>query len=154
MAQKSCYQRAVDLLARRAHFTAELRAKLQQRGFEADEVEETLERLRSYGYLNETETARLWVEQQLARKPQGARKLLAGLRSRGVDPDLASSTVDGALPEGELEMARRATERKLPSLRPGDEPALARYLDRLGFGASTVMRMVERARSHGADGLD
>ena len=144
--------RQQDLLARRAHFSAELRNKLKQRGFEPEEIGQALLRLESQGYLDDEQTAALWVKQQLAKKPQGTRRLLSGLRDRGIDSELASRTVDEALIDGEQATAWQAAERKMARSGKVDEKALARHLDRLGFGAATVMRTLERARAVDAEG--
>lgn len=143
---KTCYQRAIDLLSRRAHFAAELRTKLRQRDFETDEVEATLERLRQERYVDDDATSRLWVEQQLRRKAQGPRKLLAGLLRRGVERDLAFTVVQEEADPLEDDLCRAAAERWRARSR-GDRNALKRHLERLGFRAAPVVRALKRFES-------
>ncbi|MGH9380269.1 MAG: regulatory protein RecX, partial [Thermoanaerobaculia bacterium] len=67
----SCYRKALDLLARRAHFRAELRQKLERRDFSAAAVDEALGRLAEEGHLDDPATARAFVEERLRRGPEG-----------------------------------------------------------------------------------
>ena len=55
-ASDRCYDKALQLLALRAHFSAQLAAKLRQRGFLEGEIEDALSRLREVGYLDDTLT--------------------------------------------------------------------------------------------------
>lgn len=141
---KTCYQRAVDLLARRAHFSTELRFKLVRRDFDELEIDAAMERLQDEGYVDDDATARLWIEQQLARKAQGPSKLLAGLLRRGVDGDTARDAVREATRGNELGLAEEAARRHLTRSGKIGRAALARRLDRLGFNASVVARTLRR----------
>lgn len=144
---KTCYQRAVDLLSRRAHFTAELRFKLRQRGFDDPEIDGVMLRLGEEGYVDDVETAHLWLEQQLRRKPQGPSKLLAGLLRRGVDGEIARDAVRELVDRREPELIEEALERRLARSGSHSEAALARHLDRLGFRAGAVLRAVRKRRT-------
>ena len=139
---KTCYQRAIDLLAIRAHFTAEMRRKLRQRGFEPGEVNGVLIRLEAENYLNDFETAHLWVEQQLARKPQGPSKLLAGLLRKGVSGQIARQVVTELVTPQEDELVERAVQRWQARTQGGGRSALARHLDRLGFHGGVILRAI------------
>ena len=144
--EKDCYQRAGDLLSRRAHFSAELHNKLRQRGFEPDDIEQTLDRLTEQGYLNDSQTTQLWLEQQLARKPQGGRKLFAGLLRRGVDADLAQQWVQELVEPEEKKLAQEAAERWLARSPNGKAAGLARHLERLGFATHISIQVVQGAK--------
>jgi len=47
------YHKAQDLLARRNHFSTELRQKLKVRGFAATDIDSAIDRLTEYGYLDD-----------------------------------------------------------------------------------------------------
>ena len=108
-------------------------------------MEQALDRLSSQGYLDDRQTASLWVEQQLARKPQGPRKLLSGLLRRGVDSDLAHHIVS-LQSENETALAKEAATRWLARTNTGDRAGLARHLDRLGFRTGTAVETVQGLR--------
>ena len=141
---KTCYQRAVDLLSRRAHFQAELRFKLRQRGFDDAQIDGALGRLSEEGYVDDLATAELWVEQQLARKPQGSARLLSGLLRRGVDRDVARDTLQRHVEPREEELALAAAERWQVKAVRMEKAVLSRHLNRLGFRAGTIFGVVRR----------
>lgn len=139
-----CYLKAIDLLAMRGHFRAELKAKLARRAFDEDEVESALDRLAGEDLLDDARQARVFVAERLRRGPRGRMKLLAELRQRGVDGGVAQAAVDAAF-EGDVEKdaVQAAAERWL---RRGkrDPRALARHLAGRGFGGALVMGTVRR----------
>ena len=67
----SCHERALRLLAVRPHFRAELGAKLIARGYDADEVAATLDRLVASGLLDDAEAVRSFVA--VRQRRQGCR---------------------------------------------------------------------------------
>lgn len=144
MARPSSYDKAVQLLARRSHFRRELELKLSRRGYEPEEVEETLGRLEELRLLDDRETAREMVETRLARGPLGRRRLAADLARKGADRDLAHQVLDELLPEDDRPAAREAA-RRWRERRAGDpDPrALARHLARKGFSRRAVLAALE-----------
>ncbi|MFP5287762.1 MAG: regulatory protein RecX, partial [Thermoanaerobaculia bacterium] len=103
----SAYQKAVQLLGSRPHFRRELQAKLAQRGFPAEEIEEALDRLTEQGYLDDSKTAAGFVEQRLSRNHEGRVRLRAELAKRGAPAEAIEDALAG-LPEDDLEPAREA----------------------------------------------
>lgn len=158
MPTKSCREKAMDLLSRRSHFRRELESKLAQRGYEDDEVRATVDRLEEQGFVDDDRTAAEFVEGRLRRGPVGPRKLIADLQRRGVEGEAARTAVDEAFPDGDLDLAREAAERKLA--RSVGEPGapldaderhrllsqVARHLERKGFAGSSVGRVVSEWR--------
>lgn len=138
--------KALELLARRAHFRAELATKLAARGFDDDEVAETLDRLVAEGLVDDSSTARAFAEERFRRGPVGARRLAAELRRRGAGDD-AVATALALLPEDDLAAALAAATRG-PQ---GDPAAVARRLERRGFSRRAIFAVLRRL---GADGLD
>ena len=142
-----CFDQAVKLLSRRQHFTATLSAKLRKRGYGDDEIEETLSRLESLGYLDDAETARRFVAERRRRRGWGRARLAAELRRRRV----SDQHVDGALAEitdeDELALARETAR----GWNKGPE-ALGRHLDRKGFPAGVIVSVLEEVTTSEADG--
>jgi regulatory protein len=138
----SCYDKAVDLLARRAHFEEELKRKLLLRRFEAAEVERTLARLREKGYVDDVRTAAQWVAGELDRRPQGRRRLRQGLERKGVDGEVAAAALEIVDDQAELELARRAAA-SWCARRTARDDQLARHLDRRGFGKRVILTVLE-----------
>ena len=140
----SCFDKAVDLLARRAHFRLELERKLTSRGYDSLEIEGAIDRLFDLGYLDERTTAEHYVAGRLRRGDFGPRRLVAELRQRGVDGDLAGEIVREKIGD-EAELARRAADRWLRIKAGRATPAaLARHLERAGFSSSLVWEELRR----------
>lgn len=140
----SCYDKAVDLLARRAHFRLELERKLGARGFDAGEIDEAIARLVELGYLDERMTAEHYVAGRLRRGDFGPRRLEAELRQRGLDGDVAREVVRAQI-DDESALAGRAAERWLRVKAGRASPAaLARHLERAGFSSALVVEQLRQ----------
>ncbi len=144
----SCYDKAAQLLAARPHFRRELSAKLVQRGYAAEEIDETLNRLESQGYLDDHAAARGFVESRSGRG-EGRARLLAELLQRGAPEVVAEEVLAELTPEDDLPAARAAAERW--ERQGGRDPrALARHLDRKGFSRRAIVALLT-ARGNGLD---
>ncbi|MEM8962129.1 MAG: regulatory protein RecX [Acidobacteriota bacterium] len=147
-APRSCHATALGLLARRDHFRAELARKLDQRGFDADEVDGALERLTDAGLLDDDKAARAYVRARQRRAPLGRIRLLAELRAKGVDEHIAENALEELEEHHDQDAAQRAAEHWLGcsgAQRKGP-PGLARHLERRGFPAGVIVDLLERYR--------
>jgi len=143
----SCYQKAVDLLARRAHFRRELAAKLGARGYPEEEIGDALDRLGHQGYVDDRETARQWVDARLARGPEGRGRLTAELARRGADSEVIDEVLAERLPDDDLPLARQAAERWLARRSGPTRPeTLARHLERKGFSPRSIWELIDEHR--------
>ena len=144
--RKRALDGALRLLAARPRSEKEVRERLVRRGLPHDIIVHTLERLREYGYVDDVEFARFWVEARSGANPRGRYVVRRELRMKGVDQDVADEAME-ALPEERS--ARKAARKKLPSLRGLDYPdfrnRLAGYLVRRGFGYDVVKQVVNDA---------
>jgi SOS response regulatory protein OraA/RecX len=121
---------ALRLLTTRARTRAELRQRLEQRGFEPAAVAETLERLERVGLVDDAALAAAVAEGR-AERGLDAPAIAAELRDRGVDPAVADQAAE----------ARLAQLAGLPA--PTQLRRLAAYLTRRGYPpdlAETVAR--------------
>ena len=138
---ETALDKALQLVARRPHFRAELRRKLVARGFDEDEVAAALGRLTELGYLDDAELAAREGERLRERRGLGRAGIAAELARKGAGP----AEVDGALAGGdadsELEAARAVGRRWLAGRRP-DAAALARHLDRKGYAGHVIFRVL------------
>ena len=144
----SAYQKALELLARRPHFEREIRRKLTDRGFDEEECEAAVERLRASRYLDDLECARGFIRSKLRRSPLGRRRLRADLVRRGASSEAIDAALSEERLEAEADLARRAARRW--RARGGrdvrDEASLMRYLDRRGFSKGDILTAVGRLR--------
>jgi regulatory protein len=140
----TCYEKAVELLARRDHFRAELRAKLVARRYPDGEIEATLDRLEARGYLDDRAAARKLALARIEAEPLGRRRLAAELARRGVAPEVAAEVIEELLPPDDRGTAREAARQWLERRGGTGHPAaLARYLDRRGFSSPAIWAVLE-----------
>jgi len=139
----TAYGKAVELLARRAHFRAELGRKLGKKGFSEDEVEAALDRLTDQGYLDDRAVAKSFVEAKTAREPMGRRRLMADLTKKGAPSDVAAEVLDELLPRDDRDLARAAAQSWHRRKRRPKKAALARYLERRGFTPGSIWNVLD-----------
>lgn len=147
---KTCFEKAADLLGRRAHFRRELEQKLLKRGFEKAEVQETLDRLKELGYLDDERTAEAFVEARAERAPAGKPLLKSELFKRGAAKTVAEGALEGI---DEAGAAKEAAERFLRRRqRPKEteedrQKALLRHLASRGFPGHLVRKVLDELGS-------
>lgn len=149
----TAYDKALQLLATRAHFRRELERKLAQRGFPPEEIETALARLTGEKYLDDRATARVFVESRQGRGTEGRTRLRAELLKRGAPDDAVEAALAELTPDDDLPAAREAAETW--RRRGGHDPrALARHLERKGFSPRAIVTVLNDGPDDGPDGLE
>src|SRR3989442_10498464 len=87
---------AVKTLGARAQSTGELRRKLIQKAERAADVDDTISKLRDYGYLNDRRFAESYAGFRLENQGLGKSRVLRDLRQRKVSAGLAEGAVNRA----------------------------------------------------------
>ena len=144
--------RALGFLGYRARSEKEVRDRLRRYGYADQTVRSVVERLEELGYLDDGEFARL-VARAKARK-YGPRRILGELRRSGVDAETAQSAVDEQFAgRSELEEAFSVAERRYN--RGGSEAEARRvygFLMRRGYSAEVCSEVAREYR--GASGAE
>ncbi|MEA2109361.1 MAG: regulatory protein RecX [Pseudomonadota bacterium] len=136
------YHKAQDLLARRNHFSTELRQKLKTRGFAATAIDSAIDRLTEFGYLDDLNNGRQLAANYLWQKGYGRLMIAQRLRRKGLPLSLAQQIIDelfAGVSATELEELFSRLSRKAR----GDIYA---YLYRRGFLAEEIEPFVSRYR--------
>jgi SOS response regulatory protein OraA/RecX len=128
---------ALRLLTTRARTRAELRQRLEDRGFEAAAVAEALDRLERVGLVDDAALAEMVAEGR-AERGLDAPAIAGELRDRGVDPVVAERAANAAVPaEDRADRCRQVAEARLAQLAGLPAPTqlrrLATYLARRGY---------------------
>jgi regulatory protein len=133
----------MDLLARREHSPRELRTKLADRGYAADEVDTTLAALEGEGLLSATRYLEAFIASH-ARRGHGPVRIRTELERQGIGRDdiqqaLQAAGIDFAA------LARDACQRRFGTGGPrdfADRAKRLRFLQYRGFSAEEARRAV------------
>jgi regulatory protein len=138
--------RALNFLGYRARSEKELRDRLRRYGYGEETVEGVVARLKELGYLDDEDFARLVVREKARR--YGPRRVSAELRRSGVDEELARGVVDEEFARrSEVEQARSAAARRYNK---GGSDAEARrvygFLVRRGYSSEVCAEVAREYR--------
>lgn len=140
------------MLARRELSTEGVRTRLQDRGFERDEIEAAIERLLASGALDDARVARAYARTAANVKGRGRLRVLRELIQMGIQGDVASQALGEVFGElDERALIARALQKKLRGRAkpgtPADHARLYQYLMRQGFSPAGVTAALRRLRS-------
>jgi regulatory protein len=155
--RKRTFERAVKLLAAKPRSVSELRERLLQgRGTSKSTVDEVIERLREYGYLDDEKFALSYALLKVKQRPVGRRRLAQDLKFKKVDKQVAEDALELVYAEtSEEDLIDRAIEKRLrvrgrPSNR-AEAKSLFDYLLRLGFEYELVSDKVRELLNEETD---
>lgn len=118
-----------------------------------EQVHQALDQLQQRGWQSDSRFATNWISQRQSR--EGARKLIAGLRQRGI-ADSALAEVQPQASQNELERAQQLVLRRLNGRvlqTPQERARLLRYLAGRGFAPSVALKAVPAVGEHAEDSL-
>ena len=141
---------ALRFLEARQRSAVEVRRRLLLRGYRADLVDSTLDRLVELGILDDAAFAQAWVESRDRARPRGERALRAELRRKGIDRQVVDDVLESreaAEPDADSAAARRVLERHANTLARVVDPRARRQrayalLARSGFDSDTAVEAI------------
>ena len=146
--RKNAKAAALLFLKIRPRSIAELKEKLEVKGFSSTEIETTVIDLLASGLLDDRAFTKSWINYRLAR-PFGFRRIIQELRAKGVDQEIIEQAVaevqSSYNPE---EVARQLAQRRwqrLPAIDPGKKKKkVLDFLLRRGFDADVSMKVLKK----------
>ncbi len=138
---------ALRMLAATPKSRKELNAKLADKGYPADVINETLDKLESQGLLNDRAYAQNLASRYVHGKPSGKRRIAFEMKRRGVPPAIQQEVLGQMDPEAERERGREIAAGRWASW-ARLEPLKRRkkifdFLIRRGFDFDLVRDLVE-----------
>jgi regulatory protein len=145
---------AYRLLSFRSRAEREIADRLRRKGYDETVVAETVENLRTSGFLNDETFATDWVEAR--GRTRGNRAIAHELRQKGVDAETAARALSESRDEETERASARAAAIKKVGLRPVDRSReararLAAFLQRRGFGWDTIRPVLNELYAGEAD---
>lgn len=155
--KRSTYERALDMLEARARGVDELRRLLVRKGEPPAEVDETIERLKRAGLLDDAAYARQLARSKALGGGASRRRIQQELARRGVAREVSTEAIATVF-EGESvdeqKLIERAAAKKLRTLARLDAPTRRRrlygFLARRGFDADDIQRVMRTLLDGGA----
>ena len=140
-----CRDAAVRYLGYRPRSESETRERLYRRGFDGDNVEAVIAKLREQGLLDEVAFAQFWKDNRESFSPRSQWLTKLELRRKGVAGDIIDQVVDAIDDEDSAYRAALGKARKLPlSDYQGFRRRLGGYLKRRGFDYGVINHTIER----------
>jgi regulatory protein len=150
-----CLNAAFRYLDYRPRSEAELRERLKRRGFDGDNVEAVLARLREQGLVDDLAFAQFWKDNRQSFRPRSRWLTRLELRQKGVANDIIDQVVADVDDEDSAYRAALSRAHSLPdSDYQGFRHRLSEYLRRRGFGYRVITHTVERLWQERGVGLD
>lgn len=156
-ARRKTFDRAVNLLTYKQRSVKELRERLLEKDWTNELiVDEVIEKLKFYGYLNDAHFAKSFAASQIRQKPVGKRVLKQKLAQKKLDKETVEAAIDKALEETpEEEIIERAIAKRLrlkgkPETRE-DAKKFYDYLLRQGFSYDLVSSKMREIASRDYD---
>jgi regulatory protein len=154
----SAFQRALARLARRDHSEAELRRVLARKGYEPEEIEEALARLRERRFVDDASYATRFARTRMSLRGQGRNRIRQALRQRGVDRQLVERGLEGAAEDVSEATVLDDVARRYWRTHQRDEPErrmrrLSEHLYRRGFPVPLILERLRALWPRWSDAL-
>ena len=133
------------LLGRRDYSTAELTARLIDRGYDLTEVEALVATLRNERFLDDVRVAQAHVRTASAIKGRGRHRIRRELEARGIESAVVDEATSRLSADDESESLQRLVERKTRG-RAMDVAARQRLFQQLlrrGFDAGAIRKAIQ-----------
>jgi regulatory protein len=140
-----CLNAALHYLGYRPRSEAELRQRLGRRGFDGDNVETVIAKLKEQGLVNDLAFAQFWKENRQAFSPRSQWLTRSELRQKGVAEDIISQVVAEVDDEDSAYRAAITKARHLPTADyQSFRHRLGDYLKRRGFGYGVINHTLQK----------
>ncbi|MCW5961115.1 MAG: RecX family transcriptional regulator [Pyrinomonadaceae bacterium] len=154
------FDRAVNLLAYKPRSIEELRGRLLEKVWTNDDiVDEVIEKLKGYGYLDDLLYAKQLAASKIRQKAVGRRRLKMDLSKKKLDKETIEHALEQTFEETpEEDLIDLAIEKRLRLKgKPDDQKSKKNFFDhllRLGFGYDLIRERMNKVASGGFDEPD
>ena len=136
--------KAAELLARQEQSSESLRRKLIVRKYDAQEVDEAIEKLQKYNYLDDAEACRRQFENLYAECKLSIQQIIAKLIQRGFKINFIEQLIPDDAEDYELLVAEKLLAKKFTPAEKFDRAKAWQILSARGFDAEIISIAVEK----------
>lgn len=148
------YLEAIRYIGRRPRALNEVKLHLKHKGYEPEQIAETVARLQAEGYLNDEAFAKLWTEHRIMTQRKGRRWVQMELSQKGVEEESISAALSGIDPEEEYLGALEAGAKKW-RITSGEtaerKQKVMVFLMRRGYSGELANRIIRRLEADSED---
>ncbi len=141
---KKAKLKALQILTRMDKTEADLRAGLERAGFSSEAIQEAIEYVKSFGYVDDQRYAEKYVEYNKHRKSR--QKIRYELMKKGVDREFINQALEASEDFDEFSLIRTAVHKKWKSQEKPNEKELNRlfgHLSRQGFSSHDIWQVLK-----------
>jgi len=132
------------MLGRRSCSELELRQKLSQKDYATTQIDDVINRLLTYGYVNDNKLAKLLFEKYLQVGKYSLNNIICKLKQRGLPDDIIKDMTNNYDSEKELSSALKIVNNRFKSLNGINQEKLYRFLATRGFSSSTIQKVFQQ----------
>lgn len=148
IANKDAYirgkEQALRFLRFRGRTEKEIREKLKQKGFQENIIDEIVEFLKEYDFVNDTKLASQIV--QFKQQEYGKNRIRQELYKKGISDELIQKEISQIDEKTEYEKALKLAQKKRKEIKDADKKKIygkiGRYLIQKGYEYETVMKVL------------
>lgn len=155
-----CFNYAVFLLSKRNYFESVLVEKLKAKEYDEEAIGLALERLHSYGYLDDSRLTEAFVKDKKKFSKKGPRLIASELKVKGVDGAVIQEMIEVHYQEDEaLENCKALVLKKLDYYRRKTEDVytlkgkLYAFLAQKGYPSDVIKKAIEEVLQSEADSI-
>ena len=141
----------INLVSLYPRTTSEIRRKLIDKGYQKEDIDQSIRELEKKEYLDDRSYAQKWIKQTLKNRPCGKILCKSQMLKRGLPEDIIDQELEeNYSDEREFAVAKKVTQEKIDILSTRKNISqdklknkLAFFLKNKGFSTSTIFEIIE-----------
>ncbi|WP_066635421.1 regulatory protein RecX [Desulfolucanica intricata] len=132
--------KAIRLLSYRSRSEYELRSRLEKSGYKVDIIEQVIDFLKEYNYINDQNFAEQWIHDRMVLKPMGRIRLKWELQQKGIAQEIIMRVLDNIDEGKEYNTALNLVKKKyIDKNKTYSMRQIVAFLQRRGFSSSVIL---------------
>jgi len=134
----------LHILGRRSHSEYELRQKLYSKDYAATQIDDVINRLLAYDYVNDNKLATSLFAKYLQVGKYSLNNMICKLKQRGLPDDVIKNVTNSFDCEEEWTSALKIVNSRFKSFDDISKDKIYRFLATRGFGSTTIRKVCQQ----------